>query len=418
MRKRADKIVLFLVCVTILFIGSINVHAQENEGNDFLCSQVTVEGIKNDNLSLDGKNLHLNSEKSFLNIDSFQVSGDNVSFSGSIEDRGAFHIIGKVYQAADHNGYYIVKGTDAGQNYDVLQIMFEKLGGETTLFTGNISQKDNHNYVLRIYMMKKNTRQIYLYEYFCDLDGLSGENVIDPTAIMWFRDIVEPEVDNSVMPYAETYREIVVDSIAETFWMGNCWVKAGYKVYATTVVSDGYRHGGTHSSTLKFERLIDSNGAAYRDPELAGYRVENAVCELEVKDGYYITEHGWSFKAAPVVSTTSSLYFNIGYGMKGASVNWSLGIERVNVDAGQFIATPDYINPYPKIISSDVFPSSLSNEDHYYTVKISTGDIENCSTFDDTLYVKWTFDIYQKNDWGIYKEFAKDISGSYHYNFN
>ncbi len=420
MRKRADKIVLFLVCVTILLIGSINVHAQENEENDFLCSQVTVEGIKNENLSLDGKNLHLNSEKSFLNIDSFQVTGDNASFSGSIEDRDAFHIIGKVYQAADHDGYYIVKGTDASQNYDVLQIMFEKLGGETTLFTGNISQKDNHNYVLRIYLMKKNTRQIYLYEYFCDLDGLSGENVIDPAAIMWFKDIVEPEVVTdlpSCLSFGDTKEEVVIDYMAEKFWMGDCWVKVGYKVYVVTVVDGGYRDGGEVDTKLKFERIAESSGAAYRDPGLAGYRIQNAACEFEVKDGYFMKSLLWSGKANSTISNDVSIYFNIGFGMKGASVNLSAGLQKVSGTYGNYIPLPEPGNLYPKTVSSEKFPSNLSTETHYYGAKVQTVCLAECPNYIDEITVKWTFDVYEKNTWGFFVEQKNGVSGSYTYAF-
>jgi len=419
-KRKICKLLVIGFCV--LFLGQttpILCFAEESTNFETFSNPVIIAGMENEELSKDGKNLFFNSQDSFMMIDSLNVSEDNISINGSIENDDTFHILGKIYKADSEGKDYVVLGEDYNNNYDIAYLAFESTDAAIDLLTQDISRKGDNNYVLKIYLMRKNTRHIYIYEYFCKLDGFNTSNMADPICTMWFKNIVEPEIETECpMPYGETSLKRIEEYRTETYWLGDRWTRTGYKVYVLTVVDEGLRGPGEIHSNLQFERIAESNYPAYQAKEWAGYRLQNAKCKYEVNSGYFIKEISCAGQTASTAIGTADIAVTIGFGVAGASVNLSLGLEEVDGHFGEYVFLPNRADLYPKMVTTDVFPNSLSIEEDSYTARVRTTNIDSCSNYVDDISVTWTYDIYEKNAFAIYTEKECGISKTLTYSFN
>lgn len=375
-----------------------------------------VIGKTNINTSVYGYDLEDNMIDETPNVSSITIQGSNVSVSGYVNESDintAFNLVGTAYKTFDNN--IVCNAADTTGNYDVLFLCLEK-GQENNdyILYRNAEIGVKGDYGLKVYLMKKGTRDISIIE-DTNVEIPNVQNVLsfleetDYSNLNWFTSCFEP------IPNIEQYdtREyLFVDN--EIYYFGSVQVMLGLKLYLT---NDTPRVVGqaTFTSKLTHSYYAYSTNPAYNQPaRAAGYfRVENIKVDATVGQGYYIQYALWDGKGEESLPISVSANIGIGniFSASGSFTFYPFQIPRTSgmVNLIDEHSTNDnkpkeLILPYTGLI--------ISNSTHEANLITQITDMTRVTNKTNLYTTIWSFDITKKNIWASYSTYRTNESVS------
>lgn len=359
-------------------------------------------------------------------IDSFYITCSLVNVHGFVNNLNLdteFSLVGTVYKTFDNNLFCEVK--DASGNYDVVFTCLEKKQqhndyvllrnvDESTIYKGD--------YGLKIYLMKKGTRDIsiiedenividYLDEILLNCDETEYSN------LNWFANCFEPIPENNELPFSTTTKEYTYWD-TDTYYFGTVWAKMGFKLSSTLDTPSLPNSFGTK---LEFEWIVDASDPAYNNPYRAdGYfKVQNIRAESLIGQGNYLQSIMWNGQGATTLSASLSLSLYIGYGsILGGSVSYTTSPTTFPKANWLYLIDSNCSDTVkPRQAKTTYTSLVLSKPTHYADLLVDPVSMSTNSSF-NYYQTLWTFDVYKKSSstsYNLNKSNQTLTSGSYFY---
>lgn len=409
---RSIKKLLTCTLSMLMLFNVTSFYVSAESGEEILLNELV--GKTKFNSSIYGYDLEDNMIVESPDVGSFTINDDIVNVSGFVDttdSNTSFNLVGTAFKTYDNN--IVCNVVDTTNKYDVIFLCLEKKQEHNDYILYRNSSEDIEEYMgdygLKIYLMRKGTRDISILE---DLDvqipDLSSTLVdleeTEYSNLNWFTYCFEPipEESASVMPTnVTTTRYTYWDS--DTYFFGSVTASLGIKLTATNDTPN-VSNTTNFTSKLEHEYLVNASDSSYNNPlRAAGYfRVEDIGIEATVGQGYYLQQVRWNASGASTISSSKSLNLSIGYGLAGYTVsattrsfkkeNW---LNLVNSECVYYSNMPRHANTeYDDLI--------ISTPSHYADFSAIVVNIPEYTDKFKCYQTKWTFDITKKNFWAGY----------------
>ena len=373
-------------------------------------------GKTNINTSVYGYDLEDNMVEETPNISSFTIQGSNVNVSGYVNENDlntAFNLTGAAYKTFDNN--IVCNVVDTTGNYDVLFLCLEK-GQENNdyILYRNTEIGIKGDYGLKIYLMKKGTRDISIIE-DTDVEIINVQSVLncleetDYNNLNWLTNCFEP-IPN--VEQCDTREYLFVDS--EIYYFGSVQVMLGLKL---TLINDTPSVNGqaTFTSKIKHSYYAYSTNSAYNQPaRAAGYfKVENIKVDATVGQGYYIQFALWDGKGEENLPISVSANIGIGniVSTSGSITFYPFQVPRSSGMVNLIDEHATYDN-MPKELILPYTGLIISNSTHEANLITQITDLTRATKKMNTYTTVWSFDITKKNIWASYSPYRTNESVS------
>ena len=374
-------------------------------------------GKTNINTSVYGYDLEDNMVEETPNVSSFTIQGSNVNVSGYVNENDlntAFNLTGAAYKTFDNN--IVCNVIDTTGNYDVLFLCLEK-GQENNdyILYRNAGNGVKGDYGLKVYLMKKGTRDISIIE-DTNVEIINVQNILDNleetdySNLNWFTSCFEPIPE--VEPANVTKKEYqFIDT--EVYYFGSVQVKLGVILTATNDTPT-VSNQASFTSKLQHSYYVYSTNPSYNQPARAeGYfRVENINISSTVGQGYYIQQIHWNGAGATTLSASLSLNAYIGYGsIFGGNITLSSSPKSFKKDNWLNLIDRDATD-YNRPRRADTKYTNLiiSTPSHYADFSATITNATNATDKFKCYQTIWSFDITKKNSWAGYSSYKTNQS--------
>lgn len=373
------------------------------------------------NTSVYGDDLDQNmiDEKPIINR--FEIESDSVNISGFIDtdDKDtAFCLTGTAYKTYDNN--IVCDVIDLNEKYDVIFVCLEKKQGYNDYILYRDSQIDISGllgeYGLKIYLMKKGTRDISILEdtnvEISNVEMiLSGLNETEYSKLNWFTNCFIPSEnksdDNQIEPFSVHKTEYTY--WGDQYYIGNnnVSIQMGIKLKATND-TPSLDSGTFFTSKLEFEFVIKTSDPAYNNPARAEdkYRVSNVKIQSSIGKGYYLQSVWWNGVGYGSIGAGATLSLSVGisYGPLGANLSISPNLRDFQKDNWLYLVNSecDGCLKMPRQVETIYKNITLARSSHYLDFGAYAVNNKNISEKFKAYSVCWTFDVQERGLFGSY----------------
>ena len=334
------KLSASLFSFTLLFnsTGLVSFASNNEDVKSYLVSDVDVIGKTSVNTSVYGYDLEDNMTVNSPIIDEVTIEDSRIAVSGYIDSNDTstyFNLSGRVYKTYDGN--IVCDAYDESDKYDVVFLCLEKTQqyNDYVLYRDSpiALQNEIGDYGLKIYLMKKGTRDISILE---DVDiTIDNANQLleeleetEYSNLNWFTNCFEPVTDDVASPLSDVTHNYYVYYDSDLYWFGSVYARLGLTLTATNNTPAVGTTGTTlFTANLNHNYNVDASNPSYNNPLRAeGYfRVENIGVEATIGQGYYLQNIAWNGEGASSLSASLSLsaYIGISGRYGGASISIS-----------------------------------------------------------------------------------------------
>ena len=413
---------MFICMALSLSLLKVNVTALDKHFVSNYSNIVTNNLIAktNYNTSIYGTDLEENMVEEKPIITSFSIDNNIISVSGAVDSTDNtthFCLEGQAYKTFDNN--IVCNVTDTTNTYDVIFLCLEKKQeyNDYLLYRNSESDVTNlmGNYGLKIYLMKKGTRNISIIEDL-SIDISNVDNILaslyetDYSNLNWFTNCFEPVPE--AIPYNVTTREYqFIDSV--TYYFGTVAVKLGIILEATNDTPT-ISNQASFTSKLEHSYYVYSDNPSYNQPARAeGYfRVENLNIETGIGQGYYIQQVHWNGAGDTSSAISGTLNLYIGYGsVVGGNITFSSAYKTFNRDNWlNLIDSSCNSNNMPRQVKTEYDGLIISTPSHYADFSATIINSTNAPDKYKCYQTIWKFDITKKGTWGNYSSYRTNQS--------
>lgn len=405
------KIINFLaVALTvILCLGTEKNYIFAEESNQIIANEII--GKTSIDTSIYGDDLEYNMVEESPGISNFSIKDRIVNIVGYVDSNDSnteFCLTGIAYRTYDNN--IVCDAMDSSGKYDVVFVCLEKKQeyNDYILYRDNLNEMMNEmgEYGLKIYLMKKGTRDLSILE---DLNVeitniseiLNNLDETDYSKLNWFTYCFLPTHDESdnIEPYS-------TNTTSYTYWddkyyIGTDTIQLGVKLKATND-TPAVANNTDFTSKLEFEFVIETSNPAYNNPYRGDghFRIENVKIQALIGQGYYIQHIAWNGDGEGITNLSPSLGVSVGisYGVLGANISISPTTYSLNKDNTLNLVDSqcDYNTKMPRQVEIEYDNIILSGQRHYLDFLAHVVDNDKISEKFKMYQTYWTFDVATK----------------------
>lgn len=424
------KLSASLFSFTLLFnsTGLVSFASNNEDVKSYLVSDVDVIGKTSVNTSVYGYDLEDNMTVNSPIIDEVTIEDSRIAVSGYIDSNDTstyFNLSGRVYKTYDGN--IVCDAYDESDKYDVVFLCLEKTQqyNDYVLYRDSpiALQNEIGDYGLKIYLMKKGTRDISILE---DVDiTIDNANQLleeleetEYSNLNWFTNCFEPVTDDVASPLSDVTHNYYVYYDSDLYWFGSVYARLGLTLTATNNTPAVGTTGTTlFTANLNHNYNVDASNPSYNNPLRAeGYfRVENIGVEATIGQGYYLQNIAWNGEGASSLSASLSLSAYIGISGRYGGASISISPTTVSFQKNNWCnLVTNYVNnnTVPRRASTTFTNLKIATPSHYASFNAYVTNDSYVSSKFKCYQTYWTFDITKKNAWLGY---STDKSGEHLY---
>lgn len=407
-----------LACVLVLYYSPMCVADWYNSSIE----SISLLGKVKYNVSKYGDDLETNLIDIKPIITDFNLSNNSVQIKGQADlynGNTMFYIEGSVFKTYDNN--IVCEACDKNGNFDVLFLCLERncQYNDYILHRGSINVNDLKGvYGLKLYLMKKGTRDIYLLEDI-NISVENSDNLlnnlpeIDYSSLNWFVNCFAPiqilVSDDEVSPLSEFTANTYTFTDTEVYAIGSDRIYLGFVLCATNV-TPALSSQTTFSSGVSYTPTATSTNPAYANSQRAAdmFRVSDIEVTALIGQGNYLQSISWGAAGTEAPSLNSSISFGItlSAGVYGVSLNSSPSYYTpITIGSTASICNSgscSYPNNMPRKAQAMYSGLTFINEGDNASLNVIANKITEATDFFDCYQTNWSFNIYRKNSLGYY----------------
>ena len=203
-----------MLLATTMAVPAASVYAtvpneMTSPSNQFVKNNVSIYGKSNLSLSLDGKSLFDDMISSRIHINEFRIHDDNRVYLDALvyvdNEERKLKIVGEVL--ITENGEHIIfNAQDTENNFDIAYFALESISTKTDLFVTSLEDFSTYDYALKLYLFKKDSREISMFEFCIQGDSITrfinfeDLSTVTNSVIVWFVHWSEPIYEIMIHP--------------------------------------------------------------------------------------------------------------------------------------------------------------------------------------------------------------------------
>lgn len=402
-------------------VGSIS--ASANDDNCSICysvNNVNMLGKTNIDTSIYGYDLEDNMIENTPELNKIQIVDNEITVNGCVDAENKntdFNLIGTVYKTNDGN--IVCDAYDSTNKYDVIFLCLERTQehNDYVLYrdTPELLSETIGDYGLKIYLMKKGTRDISILEDVnVTIDNqnqlLTNIEQTEYSNLNWFTKCFEPINDDNndvPTPISAITQTTYTYCDSELYWFGSTTVELGVVLTATNNTPNVGSTGSTlFTSNLNHDYFVYSTNPSYNQPARASghFRIENIRAEGTIGQGYYLQQIAWNGNGENSISFVSlSAYIGLSGRFGGASISPSFEVISFEKD-NWYNLVNNFVSPtsVPRMASTSYTNLIISTPNHYasFNAMVTNDNLVPTSDKFKCYQTIWTFDITKKGLWG------------------